>query len=567
MFRVELQDQSKVNPKTKKKMYHHERLVLFLAPDYHQDRSYRCAEKILESFEMNKPNMFRWYPRHIVQNFATGCLTFGKRILVRARVFSRDARRPGFLRLQGNTVGQSHTFETKTLFGPIGRFLQYVWGSHEHEKFLRRFMKFFQAGGPVAERSVLRQLKKRQSTVADIIVRSMENSEPVIRAECGSINIKVYSNMFVVTLNRRLNGADSFDAKKCLQNIKDSNQVMFSDIDNSNKEEVADAKSTFLKSIDKDLRKALKSFLSFSFALMSKALASEDLKFGYLAGLPFWVHLNRALSSNSELRSELLDAAEYAELSYHHSEDEFIENLLQLRCMGHRVSDNGLLAILGWCNFPKKERRLFISIRGTFIRDNWYVNLNAKKIPYDTNGCKNCLVHRGWLNNYKTFLAGQLTEYITDALDLECSKSARPPKDIIVTGHSMGGAMAVFATLDVVEIKRKMSLSDKYRACRLNETTIKMITFAQPRVGNEAFTHYFVNDMNESKSKFARVVNLDDRVPTLPFKMFGYDDLPNMLLVRGWGTTNAIWDNHRMPFYRDGIRQALNIKHDASHST
>ncbi len=48
--------------------------------------------------------------------------------------------------------------------------------------------------------------------------------------------------------------------------------------------------------------------------------------------------------------------------------------------------------------------------------------------------------------------------------------------EIFVTGHSLGGALAVFAALDIKET--------------LPKTHVRLYTYGQPRVGNEGFSDY-----------------------------------------------------------------------------
>ncbi|KHG24732.1 Lipase [Gossypium arboreum] len=70
--------------------------------------------------------------------------------------------------------------------------------------------------------------------------------------------------------------------------------------------------------------------------------------------------------------------------------------------------------------------------------------------------------------------------------------------DIMVTGHSMGGAMASFCALDLVVNHEAKS--------------VQVITFGQPRIGNAAFASFYAKLVPNT----IRVTNDHDIVPHLP---------------------------------------------------
>ena len=105
------------------------------------------------------------------------------------------------------------------------------------------------------------------------------------------------------------------------------------------------------------------------------------------------------------------------------------------------------------------------------------------------SSCQDCRVHKGFYEAWRS-----LQGAARHALDkLHCHE--RPLR---ITGHSLGGAMAMLAAFE---------LADKYH--------IKEVyTFGQPRVGNEAWVKAFEARM-AGKSYF-RVVSYMDPVPHLP---------------------------------------------------
>jgi predicted lipase len=75
--------------------------------------------------------------------------------------------------------------------------------------------------------------------------------------------------------------------------------------------------------------------------------------------------------------------------------------------------------------------------------------------------------------------------------------------DIILTGHSLGGALAVMAAADLQSIFGKVK---------------QLYTFGQPRVGNAAFANYMTNFIPNT----FRVIDYGDQVPHVPQSILGF---------------------------------------------
>ncbi|GJN07892.1 hypothetical protein PR202_ga25763 [Eleusine coracana subsp. coracana] len=107
---------------------------------------------------------------------------------------------------------------------------------------------------------------------------------------------------------------------------------------------------------------------------------------------------------------------------------------------------------------------------------------------------QNCLqVHTGFYSSYNNTL---LRPAIMNAVH----KARKLYRDIniIVTGHSMGGAIASFCALDL--------------AINFGSNDVHLMTFGQPRVGNAAFASYFAKYVPNT----IRVTHEHDIVPHLP---------------------------------------------------
>lgn len=125
--------------------------------------------------------------------------------------------------------------------------------------------------------------------------------------------------------------------------------------------------------------------------------------------------------------------------------------------------------------------------------------------------CDNCTVHMGfhtaWLHTRKRILP-----------DLQMQMLLHPDYRLTLVGHSLGGAVAALAALDL-------------QARGWNPT---VTTFGEPRVGNKGLvqfidSHFSLNSTgqdhaedDDTKLKYRRTTHVDDPVPLLPLSEWGY---------------------------------------------
>jgi triacylglycerol lipase len=142
-----------------------------------------------------------------------------------------------------------------------------------------------------------------------------------------------------------------------------------------------------------------------------------------------------------------------------------------------------------------------IVLRGTQSDFEWVVDATLPQVPlplvwYHDGRFQFARVHVGFV-----VLIAMLAEQILDAAKL--FNAALP---CLVTGHSLGGALAV--------------LTSPLLTLVAGIPTVRMYNYAGPRVGNAAFAGVYDELVPES----FRVVNLADMVPMLPpTKVFGWD--------------------------------------------
>lgn len=102
---------------------------------------------------------------------------------------------------------------------------------------------------------------------------------------------------------------------------------------------------------------------------------------------------------------------------------------------------------------------------------------------------------------------------------VKAARAQYPSYKIVVTGHSLGGAIATVATANL-------------RAAGI--ANIDMYTYGSPRVGNAAFVDF----VSAQPGLEIRVTHLDDPVPRLPPIIFGYRHTsPEYWLSTGDATT------------------------------
>ena len=147
--------------------------------------------------------------------------------------------------------------------------------------------------------------------------------------------------------------------------------------------------------------------------------------------------------------------------------------------------------------YPEKNEVLII-FRGTQMTSvlNWISDIDFISTAYPY--CSGCRVHQGF---YKAYLT------IRDPMMAAIQKlyEKYPTARKLVAGHSLGGALAVHAGVDIV---RNFGPVDEF------------YTFGQPRVGNQEFASY-VNVLVPGSFN-SRVTHNKDPVPHLPLLAMGF---------------------------------------------
>ena len=176
--------------------------------------------------------------------------------------------------------------------------------------------------------------------------------------------------------------------------------------------------------------------------------------------------------------------------------------------------------------------RLFIAFRGTTSLRDWITDANVKKITF--NGHR---VHEGFYRAYQKIrrhVLGHVNDLAGQA-------------DIVITGHSLGAALATVAAFDLD---------------RLGFDVSAVYTFGSPRVGDRKFAAAY-NAVFEGRSY--RLINDSDlvcRVPTMlrwrhvdqPVWFDGSGQGGQVIAPPWWYGFGEIWQNITRFKWGDSIK-------------
>ncbi|MEC9309242.1 MAG: lipase family protein [Chloroflexota bacterium] len=166
---------------------------------------------------------------------------------------------------------------------------------------------------------------------------------------------------------------------------------------------------------------------------------------------------------------------------------------------------------------------IFVVFRSTNAEDGWDLTLNVltdlkayhsdvsflndmNDMDLETNKHGTLRVHSGFQNEYLRY-----RESILDRL------AKHPDKDVYVTGHSLGGGLAVLNGFDIAAHTGR---------------DVTLITFGQPRVGNSAFRKM----SDELIPNTYRIVMDGDPVSRIPGSLLDYEHTGKLLQINDSGS-------------------------------
>jgi len=183
------------------------------------------------------------------------------------------------------------------------------------------------------------------------------------------------------------------------------------------------------------------------------------------------------------------------------------------------VEDNGHQALVG---YDEDRERIVLALRGTLSFMDVIDDIkNVVAVDYEE--CDGCKVGKGWLD-----ATTSIVEDVTKSLK-DLSDKWGNDKEVWVTGHSLGAAMAPLVTRRI-----KMDASEIW-----NNLKWPVYTFGQPRVGNNAYSDWASVEFEKG---WYRVVHHDDPVPHLPPPKLGFKHMATEIWYAEKGTGEGYYE-------------------------
>ncbi|KAJ3079317.1 hypothetical protein HK102_003866 [Quaeritorhiza haematococci] len=178
--------------------------------------------------------------------------------------------------------------------------------------------------------------------------------------------------------------------------------------------------------------------------------------------------------------------------------------------------------ITGYVAYNPRINSVIVAFRGTLSIRNVIVDLKLFPLDYDYPGAPaGAKVHSGFYKGYDA-AKNEVRDAVRQVL------AQNPGFTIRVIGHSLGGALASICALDLA------------REFPNYASSLRLITYGQPRVGNPAWANYLTQTFPD---RVLRATNRIDIVPSLPPLFLGFQHHRHEYWINLWGNTVECADN------------------------
>ena len=149
---------------------------------------------------------------------------------------------------------------------------------------------------------------------------------------------------------------------------------------------------------------------------------------------------------------------------------------------------------LAFATYDPDQDMIVIAFRGSNGMDykNWYTNFHGAPISFNELEFPGAKIHEGFYTAYSA-IRDQVRNTARKLL------SEHPTAKFLITGHSLGGALATLAGADI-----KIYLKN-------SATKVYLYTLGSPRVGNPEFANELFTLFKSGR--YYRIINYDDTVP------------------------------------------------------
>lgn len=199
---------------------------------------------------------------------------------------------------------------------------------------------------------------------------------------------------------------------------------------------------------------------------------------------------------------------------------------------------------------------IVLAFRGTKDVNNWMTDLQASPVSFPwlfESGPDVGEVHAGFGHALRDAW-GDISKALTDLVPPPELDPTAPAPTFWITGHSLGGALAVLAS----------ATFSMWSGAPLRGVN-GIYTFGQPRIGLYEFCGNYDHLLNRKTFRF---VNNKDLVPRVPFRGFDYADIGQMIHFTAGGAPaleSTQWSNflsRTFQSFDDFFEIAGNIKFD-----
>ncbi|KAF2398209.1 alpha/beta-hydrolase [Trichodelitschia bisporula] len=165
----------------------------------------------------------------------------------------------------------------------------------------------------------------------------------------------------------------------------------------------------------------------------------------------------------------------------------------------------------GFLSLDYTNQLIVLSFRGSESTKNDIVDISFTLRSYSR--CSGCKIASGFYSAWQD-VASQATSAVTSAM------AANPGWPVVVTGHSLGGALATIAAAEL----------------RAGGLSVDMYTYGSPRVGNQA-TAAWISGQAPAQGANMRFTHAGDPTPYLPPLSFGFRNVsPGYHITSATGT-------------------------------